>query len=245
MQFNKLVWASVAALVAVALTSCNIGKAPVPTVDANAIYTSAAQTMIAGLSAQQTQTAAAASPTASPTPLGSPTALPTFAVGTGSVPFGTPFTFGTPGTATTPLIPSTLPAGTGASSFPVGCNDATYIGETKPFDKAQLDPDKKFDKGFSLQNTGTCTWDIGYSFNFKDGDRLSSNITSIVISDKVDFTAPGHSQSFILHMIAPKAPGEYKSYWQMRDDVGTWFGSIVFVDIVVVKPGSATKTPKP
>lgn len=242
MRVTKLVWVSAAVLIAAVLTSCNIGKAPEPTVDANAIYTSAAQTMIAGLKAQQTQTAAAATatPQVSPTPPLSPTALATFAISTGSVPFGTPFTLGTPGVGTAAL--PTLPSGTGVFSFPVGCNDATYIGETRPLDKAQILQEKEFDKGWSLQNTGTCTWDIGYSFSFKTGDRLSSNRTSIEIVSSDQFTTPGHSQSFVVHMIAPRQTGEYKSFWQMQDDQGTWFGSIVYVDIIVVREGAPTPT---
>lgn len=54
MRLNKLVWATTVVVVAAALTSCNLGKAAEPTPDVGAIYTAAAQTMIAGLSAQQT-----------------------------------------------------------------------------------------------------------------------------------------------------------------------------------------------
>ena len=242
MRLKKLVWASAAVLLAVILTSCNIGKSPEPTPDVNGIYTAAAQTMVAGLNAQQTQTAGAASPTpqASPTPLVSPTTLATFAISTGSIPFGTPFTLGTP---PTPLGP-TLPAGTGLFSFPVGCDDAMYLGETKPKDGAQLAPSKLFDKGWSLQNVGTCTWDEGYTFAFKDGERFSVDNPNISILAKDEFTAPGHSQTFIFHMTAPKQQGEYRGYWQMRNDAGTWFGSIVYVDIIVVREGADTPTPK-
>lgn len=240
MQFSKLAGVSAVVLLAASLTSCNIGRAPEPTADVNAVYTAAAQTMIAGLNAQQTQTAGAVSPTprASSTPLASPTVLATFAISTGSAPFGTPLILGTPGT-----LQPTLPSGTGLFSFPVGCDDAMFIGETRPYDKTQMPPQKEFDKSWSLQNVGTCTWDENYAFAFKDGERFSVDNPNWVIMKESEFTAPGHSQSFGFHMTAPKQSGEYIGRWQMRNDAGVWFGSIVTVDIVVVKEGADTPTP--
>ncbi len=242
MNFKKLIWTFAAVLLAAALTSCNIGKAPEPTPDVNAIYTAAAATMVAGLSSQQTQTAQAMPPTATSTPLASPTPFPTFAIATGSIPFGTPGTaivFGTPGTAR-----PTLPSGTGVFSYPVGCNDATFIGETKPLDGTMMTAGKLFDKGWSMLNSGTCTWDEGYSFAFKSGDRMQGN--DIKITQSADFTKPQHSQAFIVQMQVPNAQGHYKGFWQMKDDQGNWFGSIVYVDISVgSKSGTATPTATP
>ena len=73
-----------------ALTACNIGRSPEPTPDVNALYTAAAETLIAQFNEQQTQTAQAVTPTpqASPTPLASPSPLPTFAL-PGLTPLGT------------------------------------------------------------------------------------------------------------------------------------------------------------
>jgi hypothetical protein len=235
MQLKRLVWATAALLLAVAMTSCNIGKAPEPTVDANAVYTSAAQTMVADLSDQQTQTAQAIPPTAqsSPTPLASFTPLATFAVGTGSVPFGTPGTplaLGTPFTVGTPK-PTALPAGTNSVSCPVGCDNATYVGETDPADGTRIEGGKQFDKGWSFQNSGTCTWGVGYSFAFKDGDQLQGE--DIRISQDSDVTKPGAGQAFNVHFQAPVGAGEYKGRWQMKNASGVWFGSIVWIDIVV------------
>jgi hypothetical protein len=200
--------------------------------------------MVAGFNSQQTQTAAAIPPTPVPslTPLASPSPLATFAISTGSFPFGTPFTLATAGTPGTPR--ATLPSGTGAFSYPVGCNNATYIGDTGPADKAVIAGGKVFDVGFSMLNSGTCTWDEGYAFSFLNGDKLSANKLSIVIAkDKSEFTAPNHSQSFVITFQAPKAAGVYRSNWQMQDDKGTRFGSIVYVWITVLGPGQVTETP--
>lgn len=243
MRLMKFVWATAAVGTSLALASCNIGKAPEPTIDANAIYTSAAQTMIAGLSDQQTQTAGAvtATPQASPTVQAVFTPLATFAVGTGSVPFGTPFTlgtpftFGTPGAGLTPL-PTAKPAGTGVYSFPVGCDDAMFIGED-PVDSPQnpphVDSGKVFEKSWSLQNVGTCTWGKGYSFAFKSGAELHPEPSAVVIQSDSDKTEPGHSQAFVITMKAPFKPGTYTAFWQMKNASGVWFGSIVSVNLLI------------
>jgi hypothetical protein len=232
MQFKKLAWAAAALVLSAGLASCNIGKSPEPTIDVNAVYTAAAGTMIAQLSDQQTQTAGAVSPTplVSPTALATFTPLATFPLGIGGTPLGIPLTtFGTPVGALTPL-PSPAPVGTGIFSFPVGCNDAMLIG-SGPEDGTREQGAKVFEANFDFQNVGTCVWDEGYSFAFKSGDPMQGN--DIKILHENDFTKPGHSQNFVLQLTPPIRAGEYKGYWQMKGDDGQWFGSLVWVDIVV------------
>jgi len=112
----------------------------------------------------------------------------------------------------------------------VGCNNAVYMGQSIK-DGTVMSPQEEFKVGFSLQNTGTCPWDENYSFAFKSGEKMSGEDVTIV--SEAQFTDPGHSQAFILHLQAPKAKGEYKGYWQMKDDTGQWFGSLVWIDIIV------------
>jgi hypothetical protein len=218
-------------LLTAALTSCNIGKAPEPTPDVNAIFTSAAGTMVAQLNDQQTQTALAVPPTteSSPTPFDTITPQPTSSLG--MTPFVTALVFNTPSLGLTPLATS-VPAGS-VSGWAVGCNNAELIGETLP-DGTIVHPAKRFEKYWSLQNTGTCTWDEGYGFYFKSGEQLNGdNVLITKRNDKGDFTAPGHSQTFHVQMWAPGTAGEYKGVWQMKSDHGEWFGSAVWVDVFV------------
>lgn len=217
----RVVAMSIAATIV--LTACNIGRSPEPTPDVNALYTAAAETLVAQFNEQQTQTAQAATPTlqATSTPLASPSSLPTFAIA-GVTPFGTLLPGLTP-------LPTTVVGG-GAVSFPVGCNDAKFISETIP-DKTKINAQKEFKKAWSMLNVGTCTWDEGYTFSFKSGERLSG--ADIKITKEEDFTKPGESQAFVVTMKAPNKVGDFIGYWQMRADDGTWFGSLVSVYIVV------------
>ncbi len=224
MYFKKLRDVMPVALLAALLTSCNIGKAPVPTVDAKAIYTDAAQTMSAGLLAHQTGTAAAvtASPAASATPNGTVAPLPTFAIATSSAPFGLP-TFAVGAT-------SAVPAGTSLTGAN-GCNNAVYVSETGPVDKSSVTADKTFVKTFTLENNGTCTWNTGYSFSFVSGDQLAGNNVTYAAKDAP--TAPGHTNTFKLTMTAPTASGEYIGHWQMETPDGTRFGDRPYFDVIV------------
>ena len=211
---------AIAALAGVlTLTACNIRASAEPTPDVNALYTAAAETLIAQFNEQQTQTARAVTPTpqASPTLPASPSPFPTFAL---------------PGLSTLAPGLTALPtvAIGGAVSFPVGCDDAKFVGETVP-DKTNIDAQKEFKKAWSMLNVGTCTWDEGYTFAFKSGERLSGN--NITISKEEDFTAPGESQAFVVTLKAPNQIGDFIGFWQMRNDAGTWFGSLVSVYIVV------------
>jgi hypothetical protein len=221
-MLERKVLAVAAVLAMLALTACNIGRSPEPTPDVDALYTAAAETLIAQFNEQQTQTAQAVPPTpeASPSPLASPTPLPTFGL-PGLTPLGTL----APGLTALP----TTAAG-GPVSFPVGCDDAKFISETVP-DKTKIDAQKDFKKAWSLLNVGTCTWDEGYTFAFKAGERLSGN--NVTISKEEDFTEPGGSQAFVVTLKAPNQVGEFIGYWQMRNDAGIWFGSLVSVYITV------------
>ena len=108
------------------------------------------------------------------------------------------------------------------------------MGETAPKDKAEIKAGEEFSKAWTIRNTGTCTWDEGYVFFFL-ADISSPELKgdSIVIRRSEDFTKPGHDQSFVVKLKAPNKPGEYISYWKLKDDAGNFFGPRVYVDIIV------------
>lgn len=231
MQQNKFVWLAFVVLLAASLVSCNIGKAPEPTLDVNAIYTAAAGTADAQISDQMTQTAQAILPLPSPTL--APLSLPTLPLSAGATPFGvvgTQFIFNTPGVGTLPTA-TKVPSGSGTGSTAVGCSDAKFLVDATIPDGTVIAPGKSFDKAWQFQNTGTCTWDEGFSFVYVSGDRMSGN--NIFFHKAADFVKPGGGQTFIVPMVAPTKAGTYKGFWRMKDDKGNLFGSQVYVLIVV------------
>jgi hypothetical protein len=232
-------------IAALALAGCNVGATPAPAIDANAINTAAFQTAMAQISAQQTMTALAAPsatqmpttapislgtsslPTAAASPTGNAGALPTVSFNT------TPNSNTTPLAGFTALVTPVVPTSSGLGNTAAGCNDGAFVGETLP-DKSVVAAGREFTKAWQISNTGTCPWDEGYVFAFQP-DLSSSEIDGydIVIDDSDEVTRPNHSQSFVVKITAPSTPGEYKGYWKLRADDGTYFGPLVYFDVVV------------
>jgi len=228
------------------LAACNVGATPAPTIDVNAINTAALGTAMAQISAQQTMTALAA-PSATSLPTSMPVSLATVALPTtaGALPATNaggalpPVSFNTTSN-TTPLAGFTSVAGSpiaptsgGIGNTAAGCNDGAFVGETLP-DKSVVSAGKNFTKAWEIRNTGTCAWDEAYVFAFQP-DLSSSGIEGydIRINDSDEVTKPKHTQSFIVKLTAPTTPGEYKGYWKLKTDDGTYFGPLVYFDIVV------------
>jgi hypothetical protein len=233
MKFRNSLWLACTMILAIILSSCSLGATPVPTEDPGVIKTQAVSIVLTQVALQQTQTALAIPPTPTNTPL--PTAtlgiLPTFA----SV--GTPFPFNTQLPGITPLAsPFATVGNISTVTTKNGCNDGTFLGESAPFDKDVVAAEKNFSKSWQILNSGTCKWDEGYSFAFLP-DLSSPELKgySIVLRKDTpgDYTDPQHSQTFVVKLVAPKAPGEYKGYWKLKDDKGNAFGPLVSVWITV------------
>jgi hypothetical protein len=220
MFFRKFAWVTIFSLLAISLTGCNLGATPAPTVDVNAIYTSAAETAFAAFAQQLTQTAQAASPTPLPTNTSLPTntVIATLAV---STPLGGATPFATLGIAT--------PIGT--LSGPQ-CDDAAFIADVTVPDGTEMKPGQDFEKVWALQNSGTCRWDEGYIFAWVSGDDLDNQ--NFEINAAGQFVDPGETANFSIDLTAPLAEREYNSCWRMKSDGGFFFGTFACVKIVVV-----------
>ena len=241
MNSRKSIWLVSATMLAIILSSCNLGATPAPAQDPGAVQTQAFNSVMTLAALQQTQTSMAVPPTALPTNTLQPTntlvGLPTFApVGGTSTPFG--FNPQQPGFTPLALV-SPVPTGGIVSTITTknGCNDGLYIGETHPFDNEEVDLGKVFAKTWTIMNTGTCPWDEGYVFVFLT-DLSSPEIKgyNIVLrkNKPEDYTDPGHTQSYKVDIKAPNKPGTYKGFWKLRDDGGNFFGPLVSLWVVVV-----------
>ena len=128
MKSRKSLWLVGMTILAVILSSCNLGATPAPTQDPGVIETQAFSVVQTQAALQYTQTAMAIPPTPLPTNTPFPTAtlgvLPTFAPVGGT---NTPFAFNTQQPGLTPLS-SVVPTLGVVATFPTknGCNDAFY-----------------------------------------------------------------------------------------------------------------------
>ena len=231
---RKSLWLAISIL-AVGLTSCNMGKTPEPPADVSGVYTSVASTMISQLNGQLTQTAQAVPPTAlaSPTVLDTLAPLPTLAL----TPLSTNAIGSTP---TTPFVVFTPVSGTplaggaaGSSSTAVGCADSIFVQDITIPDGTVETVGTVFQKTWRMRNTGTCAWGGGFKFAFAYGTKLGTGPLTIILTS--DSVPAGGSKDFGITLTAPSAPNTYTGCWKMQTDQGYWFGQAACVTIKVTK----------
>ncbi|HSL27923.1 MAG TPA: NBR1-Ig-like domain-containing protein [Anaerolineales bacterium] len=240
---------------ALTLAACNAGATPAPTVDVNAINTAAFETAAAQIAAQQTQTALAA-PSNTPPPTNTALSLSTAALPTAGTPGAASPTAGsgalptvsfnvTPNT--TPLAGFTAVVGSPvapAATVSLGdaCNNNIFVADVTIPDGTIFNddagrggrPGDEFQKVWRVQNTGSCTWDEGYTLAFVGGSS-ALNPKSVVFDSADDFVAAGATADLGVNLTAPLQPGDYTATWRMQSDNGTFFGTPLTVVIKVVE----------
>lgn len=190
------------------LSACGSVTPSTPTLDINAIYTAAAQTVIVEL----TQTASASSPTPEATATGS---LPP--------PTTTPLITRTPQLQPTPLV--------GVSPTQVSCDNLSFDPLTVDVnipDGTQMSPGQDFIKTWRIRNTGTCPWGAGYGLVFGYGTKMDGQPVAFTVT-----VNPGEEVEVSVHFKAPNNPGEYLSSWRVANAAGSPFGKFFYVKISV------------
>jgi len=239
-------------LLTLLLSACTLGQAPAATPtpqDISAVYTRAAETARAEL----TQIASLSSPTLEPTATQPPTAtiapltqVTPDASGATATLLPTPilvleFTATpaggglppAPGLETPTLIPSITPVSQGGGSAGPVCKNSAFLADVTIPDGTILKPGDNFIKTWQMQNTGTCTWDDGFSFLPWAGHAELTQDNYRIRLDASKFVAPGAIIEISLELKAPSQPGEYIAHYAWFDDVGKPFGGDFVVYIVV------------
>ena len=230
---------------ALLLTSCNVGAAPSPTPDVNALNTAIVGTTVAQLSAQFTQTALVA-PTNTATPSATVTTLATFAPPTLDTSAASPttdvsalptFSFlntPVPGANTPGLTPvPVLPTSQATASLGDACNNNVFEGDLTIPDGSILKPGENFTKIWQVRNTGNCTWDDGYALVYVGGSTPNLDPVNLEFTKGSDFIAPGESADLDVNLTTPCTPGKYEGHWRMRSDGGFYFGTTLSVYVEV------------
>jgi|GEM_PF-2579251 len=196
----------------VALTGCNLTTSEEATISADQVLTAIVQTVDAALSLTPPATS-----TSTPTATETATATATF----------------TPSATASPTVQTGSVYTQGQAS---GCDNAAFAGDVTIPDGTQFAPETAFTKTWRMSNTGSCAWTTGYSVVFVNGDGMGGVSPQSLTSE----TAPGSSREISVNLVAPKNPGTYTGYWQLRNPAGNVFGHQFYVQIVVT--GSATPT---
>jgi hypothetical protein len=214
-------------LIIALLSACGPQATPEPTVDINAVYTQAYETVSADLTAQ-----ALANPSATPEPTATlaPTETPTLAPTIPVLP---------PTNTAVPALPTALvpPTATSNPQTAVGCYNAALVADvTIPYG-TKMDPGDKFTKTWRVKNTGGCPWTDEFKIAYAGGDMFGSDTTKIRFK-----LGPNGVADISLDMIAPNKTGTVSSSWQMMTDAGKPFGQVMTVTITL-PGGEATATP--
>jgi len=224
-------------LLAAFLASC-AGQAPtdVPTPDINASLTAGVGTLMANFFETQTAAAPPVTETPSITPLPSatlngsnPIVFPT--IGTVASPTY-PYVYVSPTVTGTYYTPTVNPA-----SLAFGCNNLALIADVTIPSGTVMRPGQSFTKEWKVSNNGTCAWAWSYRVIFISGNSMNGQ--SAHPNQEIPV---GKWTTLRVPMEAPSTEGTYTGYWQLSDDKGNKFGSLLGVSIVVAKP---TKTPAP
>ncbi|MFL7792817.1 MAG: NBR1-Ig-like domain-containing protein [Anaerolineae bacterium] len=147
-------------------------------------------------------------------------------------------------------VPSLPPAPTDAVALtntpvpdvpgPGECSlNAKFATDVTIPDGTALSPDANFVKVWRMRNSGTCTWEAGTKLVFSSGDQMGGPADVPVTAP----VAPGAEVDISVNLKAPGTPGNYQGKWQLQSHTGTFFGSAIWVKIVV--PEAATNTPTP
>jgi hypothetical protein len=184
------------------LSGCNFPGKGTPTSQVDALNTAAAQTV----QAQQTSIAQTAQATKQQEPAETQTLTQE-----PQEEYGTP-------TAT--LVPTNTPTKTPTQTPDVECNRAAFVAETIP-DGTDFDPGEEFTKTWTLENSGSCTWDANYDVVFVEGDAMGAPASMALTSGTI---APGETVKITMELEAPVTPGRHRGEFKLRDQNGVLFG---------------------
>jgi hypothetical protein len=177
------------------LSACNMPSTTQPTeqVNPNAVFTAAAQTVVAQLTQGALLNPTSPHPTVAP-----PTNTP-------SAPTNTPQTLGGPTNTSAPVVVPTT-----------GCDAAQFITDVTIPDGTSFAAGATFVKTWRLKNIGTCTWSSSYALVFDSG-TVMGGASSVPLASSV---APGGSIDVSVNLQAPSADGTYKGFWGLTNASG-------------------------
>jgi len=182
MRYTKNPWLPTLLLLSLFLSACNFGQEPEPTPDVDAIFRAAAETVQAEFALQLTQTALAAPTATLPPPPPTATPIATFAIGGSPAVPAITLGVGTQPTGISALSTAT-PLAALATQAEERCRDSAFVADVTYPDGTVVEDNAWLAKVWSIQNTGTCTWDDGFSLQPVTGDAKGT----WVINEKKDF----------------------------------------------------------
>jgi hypothetical protein len=124
-------------------------------------------------------------------------------------------------TPTLPAFSTGTPAPLPRARSLIPCDLAELVSDISVQDETSFWPGATFIKTWRIRNIGTCTWPPGYSMVFTGGDAMGT-ATAVSLPGLV---SPGQTVDISIPLVAPSQPGNYTSYWLLRNLNGDTFGA--------------------
>ena len=135
-----------------------------------------------------------------------------------SAPTFTPEFTATPTETATPSITNT----------PAPCADSAWVSDITVPDGSILKPGETFTKTWKIKNTGSCNWNTSFYLIFGYGEKMSGMETALPSA-----VTPGQEIEISMSLTAPNKPGDYFSWWRLKNEWGVPFGEFFGVSITV------------
>lgn len=182
----------------IVLVGCNLPRQETPESQVDLLNTAAAQTI------QAQQTLIAQSTEMPPTQdIATTTVPPTEAPETTDPPAAT-------------SMPTTAPT----NAPQARCDQAAFVSETVP-DGTNFNPGQTFTKTWTIQNSGSCTWNANYNMVFFSGNAMGAPAAKQLTSGTV---APGQQITISIELQAPTNAGTHRGDFKLRNAGGVIFG---------------------
>ncbi|HFE66154.1 MAG TPA: transporter substrate-binding domain-containing protein [Chloroflexi bacterium] len=147
-----------------------------------------------------------------------------------------------------PPLPTPAPEKPTPAPTPEGCIDGmAFVQDLNLDDNNMKNPPKMppgvpFQKGWRIQNSGTCEWTSGYKLVYVSGNtplaRMGGEPTAVQ-----GVVPSGQQYDMWVDLVSPLYAGVYQGFWQMVNDENRPFGERIWVGIEVVGPPTATPAP--
>ncbi len=140
---------------------------------------------------------------------------------------GAPPTATTPPAAPTNTQPGITPAPPTATSIPPSatatprCDLVKFVSDVTIPDNTELGPGAVFEKTWRLRNAGTCTWTSAYALVYEGDNVLSAPPSAPLTAAGVP---PGGTVDVSVTLTAPSAAGTYRQNFKLANASGQRFG---------------------
>jgi hypothetical protein len=214
MKKKLFAWLTILAATSLLMVACSAQEQPTaaPTIDANLIYTQAAQTVQAEI--DQTE-AAKPVETSTPTPAPTFTMDPNTAAGLtatakavlqpgAATPTGQAQSVATATGQATPLVLPTATPGVIVQKTQAPTGDKCEWVANSPADNSSIPINASFDAVIKVKNSGTTTWDQRYALRYYAGERMGVPSDYFVTRE----VKPNETFEFAFPMKAPGTTGD-------------------------------------